>query len=344
MAVRVLLGMSGGVDSSAAACILKERGYDVCGVTLKLHSAPGFDGAARDASDVCKKIGIKHITKDFSDIFNKYVVDNFINEYRSGRTPNPCVMCNSHVKFGAMLDFADELDMDYIATGHYAKRGIGNDGKYTLEVSDSTKDQTYALYRMTQKQLSRAIFPAGEYEKEEIRKIAMKAGLAVASKHDSQEICFVPDGNYAGFIEDRSGPLPQGDFIGPGGVKLGRHMGLIHYTVGQRRGLNIPYGERLYVTRLDPLKNQVILGKEGDQCSDSLKADHVTFISGVLPSGQFECFAKIRYNGKTAPAMAEITDGILSVKFKTPQRAITPGQSVVLYKNGRVLGGGIIIL
>lgn len=342
MRERILVGMSGGVDSSVTACLLAKE-HDVIGVTLQLHDACG--GAADDARRVCQTLGIPHYISDQSSVFQQYVIDNFISEYRAARTPNPCVWCNYHIKFGAMLALADELGCTAVATGHYVTRGFDEaTGEYYLApAACAEKDQTYALYRLTQAQLRRARFPLAALAKPAVRAIAQELGLSVAEKKDSQEICFIPDHDYAAYIERATGEVSApGDFIGPDGTVLGRHRGLIHYTVGQRRGLNIPYGERLYVARLDAAQNAVILGTEGAQNTREVFASDLSFLSDHAPPSRFDCEAKIRYNGRAAAATAELSGDTMRVLFREEQRAAAPGQSVVLYQNGRLLGGGIM--
>lgn len=337
----VLVGMSGGVDSSAAAALLREE-YNVLGVTLALHGdcAP----AVEDARRVCENLGIKHYVRDYSVKFKQFVIEDFVREYTRARTPNPCVWCNYHIKFGAMLSLADELGADYIATGHYVKKEYDEiNREYMLKAASSIeKDQTYALYRLKQSQLARSIFPLAELPKSRVREIAAACGLDVASKKDSQEICFIPDGDYAGYIEKTAGVSVPGKFIGPQGEVLGEHKGLIHYTVGQRRGLGIAYSERLYVARLDIENNAVHLGCEGVQNTKEVFADAITFISDKPQEKEFDCLAKIRYNGRAAKAHAELSEDEMKVIFDEPQRAAAPGQSVVLYRDDAVLGGGII--
>ena len=341
MKKRILVGMSGGVDSSVAAYLLKQE-YEVVGVTLALHGV--CQKAVEDAAKVCQTLGISHYVADKSADFKRYVIDNFIDEYKNARTPNPCVWCNYYIKFGAMLKLADEYECDALATGHYVTRGFDDvEGEYFLSPAEfSEKEQTYALYRLTQSQLARARFPLGSLPKSRVREIAEEIGLSVADKKDSQEICFIPDHDYAAYIERAIGKSKPGNFIGPNGEVLGRHKGLIHYTVGQRRGLDIPYGERIYVARLDIQNNAVILGTEGVQNTSEVLAEDITFLSDKPMPSHFECSAKIRYNGTAAPATVELSGNEMRVVFDSPQRAAAPGQSVVLYKNGRLLGGGIM--
>ncbi|MBR5478669.1 MAG: tRNA 2-thiouridine(34) synthase MnmA [Clostridia bacterium] len=341
MKKKILVGMSGGVDSSVAAFLLKDE-FEVIGVTLALHG--DCSDAVKDAKAVCDKLGIPHYIEDKSDIFKRYVIENFIDEYRNARTPNPCIWCNYYIKFGVMSDLADKYGCDFIATGHYVSRGYDEESEefYLYPAEYGEKDQTYALYRLTQTQLKRARFPLGSLSKDEVRKIAESLGLDVANKKDSQEICFIPDNDYGGYIERAIGKSKPGNFIGPNGEILGTHKGLIHYTVGQRRGLNVAYGERIYVAKLDTENNAVILGLEGVQNTDVVYADTLTFLTDKKIDGTFYCDAKIRYNGKASPARVEIQGDEMTVTFDTMQRAASPGQSVVLYKDGRLLGGGIM--
>ena len=335
----VLLGMSGGVDSSAAAYILKEQGYKVIGATMILRD--GHD--CTDARRVCEYLGIEFRELDFRKEFSKEVIDYFVNEYVSGRTPNPCIMCNKFLKFGKMFEYAKENGIDYVATGHYAK--VEYDGeKYILRTADTIrKDQSYVLYNLTQEQLSRVLFPLGEYEKEEIRRIAEDVGIDVANKPESQEICFVEDNNYARFIKEYSGYVPQeGDFLDVNGNIMGTHKGIIYYTVGQRKGIGA-FGRPMFVMKINPDNNTVILGEKGMEYSNTLTAREVNFISGEYPDEAINAQARIRYQSQPSPAkIIYLGDGRVRVEFEEPQRAVTPGQSVVFYDGDIVLGGGII--
>lgn len=336
MKKKVLIGMSGGVDSSVAAHLLM-RDYDVVGVTLLLH---GNDDT--DAKAVCDRLGIEHISYNAEKAFSEYVIENFTSEYLAARTPNPCVLCNYHIKFGVMLNLADELSADFIATGHYSRLLSVGGELFPARALYSEKDQTYALYRLKQHQLSRSLFPLGEFSKADVRKIAEEIGLSVASKRDSQDICFIPDGDYASYIEERFGKQPKGRFRGPNGEDLGEHQGLIRYTVGQRRGLGIPYSERIFVSRLDAEKNEVVLGLEGAQSKTEVVADNVTFISDKPLPERFSCTAKIRYNAKPAPCEVFLAGDEIKAIFHTPQRGVSPGQSLVLYDGERLIGGAVI--
>lgn len=336
MKKKVLIGMSGGVDSSVAAYLLT-KDYDVTGITLLLH---GND--ATDARDVCRRIGIPHISYNAEEEFSEHVIKNFTTEYLSARTPNPCVLCNYHIKFGLMLRLASEMGADFIATGHYSRLVSRGGELFPARALHGEKDQTYALYRLRQHQLKKSLFPLGELSKPEVRRIAEDIGLSVAEKSDSQDICFIPDGDYAAYIEERFGKQPHGIFRGPKGENLGEHKGLIRYTVGQRRGLGIAYSERIFVSRLDSEKNEVILGLEGSQSKCEVTTHDITFVSDLSFPEKFSCTAKIRYNAKASPCKVEVSDGEIRAVFETPQRGVCPGQSLVLYDGERVLGGGVI--
>ncbi|MBQ7119570.1 MAG: tRNA 2-thiouridine(34) synthase MnmA [Oscillospiraceae bacterium] len=336
MKKKVLIGMSGGVDSSVAAYLLT-RDYDVTGVTLLLH---GNDD--KDAKDVCQKLGIPHFSYNAEGEFQKYVIENFKSEYLSARTPNPCIMCNLHIKFGLMEKIAKERGFDFVATGHYSRLVSFEDELFPVRATFAEKDQTYALCRLSQKELSRALFPLGEISKNEVREIAEKLGLSVATKKDSQDICFIPDGDYAKYIEDREGVQPKGRFIGPKGEDLGEHKGLLHYTVGQRRGLGIAYSERIFVSRLDKEKNQVILGLEGSQCKTQITANAFSSVSEKPLPTEFSCLGKVRYNSPTSPCKVRFEEDKIIAEFEVPQRGVSPGQSLVLYDGERLIGGGFI--
>ena len=345
---KVIIGMSGGVDSSVAAAVLLEQGYDVIGVTMKLWNGEQTDGgccslsAVNDARRVADKLNIPYYVMNFEADFNKYVIKNFIDEYKRGRTPNPCIACNKYIKFDALLEKAKAIGADYVATGHYAKIS-NNNGVFSLErAKDEKKDQTYFLYSMTGYQLAHTLMPLYDITKDKTREMAEKIGLAVANKPDSQEICFVPDGDYARFIEETAGVSPVGDFVDEAGNIVGQHKGIIHYTVGQRKGLGIALNRPVYVTKIDTQTNTVILGGDGMQLSNTLTASNVTYIPFEKLEGSIKCTAKIRYNTKDAPCEIFPTVNGVKVVFDQPQRAITPGQAVVFYQGNTVLGGGII--
>lgn len=357
----VVVGMSGGVDSSAAAYLLKEQGYQVIGITMQiwqdenaavLEKEGGCCGvsAVEDAGRVAEVLGIPYYVVNFRDIFQRRVIDYFTEEYLAGRTPNPCIACNRYVKWEALLEKSLQIGADYIATGHYATITARENGR--LAVSNSVtaeKDQTYALYNLTQEQLSRTLLPVGRYTKPQIREIAEAAGLPVAHKHDSQEICFVPDGDYAAFIErEHAGAVPPpGNFVTPDGKILGRHKGITHYTIGQRRGLDLPMGRRVFVTEIRPETNEVVVGEHEDVFTDTLHADHLNYM-GIpeLNTGETGLFlTKIRYNHKGTLCEITKTDtDEITCRFREPVRAVTPGQAVVFYtEDGCVAGGGTII-
>ena len=348
MSKSVIIGMSGGVDSSASAALLKRLGYRVVGVTMKMWNGEQADGgccsfsAIDDAKKVADKLGIEHYVLDYEKEFEHGVVKYFIDEYKAGRTPNPCTICNKHIKFNALLKMADELGIDCIATGHYAKIEE-KDGRFLLvRPEDRKKDQTYFLYNMTQEQLKRTIFPLYGVTKEETRKIAGEIGLSVAEKADSQDICFIPNGDYASFIKWRDGDMPEGNFVDCEGNILGKHKGIIHYTIGQRKGLGIALNRPMYVIGIDPKKNNVILGPDGTQLKDNLKAHSINLIAFDKIKEPFECTAKIRYNAPDVPCTVYPDENGFKVTFEQPQKSITPGQMVVLYDNNIVIGGGII--
>ncbi len=349
----VLIGMSGGVDSSVAAALLKEQGYHVIGATMRLwtysdsensaHEGCCAESAVEDARRVCDKLGIDFYVMNFKDLFKEKVVDNFIEEYKRGRTPNPCIRCNKYLKFDAMLKKARAMDIDYIATGHYAIIEQQND-KYVLRMSKAAKkDQSYVLYNFTQEQLAHTLMPLGGYNKDKVRALAEKYDLKVANKPDSQEICFVEDDDYARFITDYSGYQPQeGDILNINGEKIGMHKGLIYYTVGQRKGIGA-YGRPMFIKEIDAERNTIILGEKGMEFSDTLVASDVNFISGEFPTEPIKIQAKARYQAPPADAMLyPLSDGNVKVVFDKPQRAITPGQAVVFYDGDLVLGGGTI--
>lgn len=349
----VLIGMSGGVDSSVAAALLKDMGYRVIGATMRLwtysdsdssHEGCCAESAVEDARRVCDKLGIDFYVMNFKDMFRDKVVDYFVDEYTRGRTPNPCIACNKHLKFDALLKKALAMNIDYIATGHYAKIERGADGKYILRTSEAAKkDQSYVLYNFTQEQLSHTLMPLGSYNKEWVRKKAEELGLGVASKPDSQEICFVEDDDYAKFITEYSGYVPEkGDILDVNGNVIGEHKGLIYYTVGQRKGIGA-YGRPMFVMKLDAERNTITLGEKGMEFSDSLTASDINFISGKFPEEKLRISAKVRYQAPPAAATLDpIEDGRVRLVFDSPQRAVTPGQAVVFYDGDIILGGGTV--
>ena len=346
MTQRLAVAMSGGVDSSVAAYLLGQQGHELVGVTLRLHDCTGPE-EAQQAARVAAQLGFDHHTIDMTDTFRRVVMDDFILAYEQGCTPNPCLQCNRHIKFGAMVDAARELDCEGVATGHYAR--ICRDsatGRWLLRTAlHPEKDQSYVLYMLTQQQLAASRFPLGELSKDEIRVIAAQQGLINAHKADSQDICFVPDGDYPGFIRRATGKdYPAGDFIDPAGRVLGRHEGIIAYTLGQRRGLGVSSADgRLYVTRIDPEANTVTLGSNEALFARTLEADTINFIPFDRLDKPLRVQAKARYRQQAQEAVVEqIGEDRIRVTFDHPQRAMTPGQAVVLYHGDLVVGGGTI--
>ena len=357
---KVVIGRSGGVDSSVAAALVLDEGYEVMGLTMRLWDGEEIAGthidgtccsasAVEDAKYVCYKLGIEHHVLDFRCEFGEYVIDYFVDEYQNGRTPNPCIACNKFLNIDAMLKKAELLGADYVATGHYAMVEYDRETeRYLLKRAAScAKDQTYALYSLTQRQLAKTLMPLGRLEnKDETRAIAEKLELITAKKPDSMEICFVPDNDYAGFIKRRTGDEDiSGNFVDEQGNILGQHRGIIHYTVGQRKGLGVTFGKPMFVLRIDAEKNEITLGEKGTEFSDTLIAHSVNFIPFDKLTEPIRVGAKVRYSAKEAQATVEpMADGCVKVTFDTPQRAITPGQAVVFYEIGgdAVIGGGII--
>lgn len=352
---KAMIAMSGGVDSSVAAWLMKRDGYDCMGVTMRLFA--GEDSCERkghtccslddveDARSVARQLGIPYFVFNFTEDFGTQIMDRFVCAYENGFTPNPCIDCNRYMKFEKLMKRAKELDYDYVVTGHYA-RIEEQDGKFLLKKAiDEKKDQSYVLYSLTQEQLAHTLFPLGGMTKPQIREMAEEQGLINARKHDSQDICFVPDGNYGDFIERRTGKkYESGDFVDQQGHVLGQHKGLLRYTIGQRKGLGLALPAPLYVRRKDMAKNQVILSPEKDLYTKELLAKDFNWISCEPPKEPIKVTAKTRYRAKEAPAMAQaLPDGTVKVAFEEPVRAVTGGQAVVLYDEDVVVGGGTIL-
>ncbi len=354
---KVVVGMSGGVDSSVAAYLLKEEGYDVIGVTMQIWQEEGWQdvsdnggccglSAVDDARRVANRIGIPHYVMNFRRDFEENVIKYFVNEYKEGKTPNPCIACNRYVKWEALLLRAKQIGADYIATGHYARiRKYPPTGRLAICASaTAAKDQTYALFNLTQEQLASTLMPIGDYTKDKVREVAKEIGLPVYAKPDSQDICFVPDGDYASFIEKYDGTeFPVGNFVDMDGNVIGRHKGIIHYTVGQRKGLGLALGKHVYVHHIDVKNNCIVLCDNDDLFSKEVYAEKTNFMAIEEINGEIRAEAKIRYSHRKAPCTVTMENGLLKCVFDEPQRAATPGQSLVVYDGDYVLCGGTIV-
>ena len=360
MKKKVMLGMSGGVDSSVSALLLLQQGYDVTGVTMKLrpdqYMAESQSGGCcslddiDDARRVAYRLGIEHLVLNFTQVFSEKVIDYFASEYLAGRTPNPCIACNAHVKFDALLRKALSLEYDYVATGHYAVITQNDEGRWLLKKAPCSKDQSYVLYHLTQHQLAHTLMPLAGMEKSEARELAREAGLPVAHKPDSQEICFVQDNDYASFIRRYTGKEPTpGNFIDQAGNVLGTHKGITHYTIGQRKGLGVAMAHPVYVTGVDAVNNIVHLGEAEDLTATALTANDWIWsapadrMEAELDADGIRVGAKYRYRQKDqAATLTRGADGQMLLTFDEPQRAIAPGQAVVIYRGDVVLGGGTV--
>jgi tRNA-specific 2-thiouridylase len=343
--------MSGGVDSSVAAMLLVRDGWDVVGVTMDLFGstaeAPGkccsFDDR-NDARRVCDALGIPFYVLNMRDEFHASVVAPFLSEYAAGRTPNPCALCNERLKFGALMRKADELGARFVATGHYAVVRRESVRCRLFASPHLKKDQSYFLFSLDSAKLSRILFPVGEIEKERVRRLADEAGLPVSTKRESQDICFVPDGDYAGFLARNGIASAPGDFVDTRGKVLGRHRGIIHYTVGQRKGLGVSAESPLFVVRIEPATNRVVLGRESERFAGSAAVDPASFVAGEPPAAEFRAVARIRYRhpGAAATIRTEPGSARINVRFDEPQAGVAPGQALVLYEGDEVIGGGWI--
>ena len=357
MIKKALIAMSGGVDSSVAAYLMQQRGFDCTGITLKLFdSDTGLEAGEKtccslddieDARSVCRRLEIPHFVYNFKDSFSENVIARFIRAYETGCTPNPCIDCNRYIKFDKLIRRAEELGFDCVVTGHYARVGYDETtGRWLLKKAlDLSKDQSYVLYSLTQRQLSRTMFPLGEMTKDETRKLAEQTGFVNARKHDSQDICFVPDGDYAGFIERYTGKTyPCGDFVDQTGNTLGEHKGIIRYTVGQRKGLGLALPHPMYVKEKNLAENKVVLCDNEALFSTELFAEDLNLISVEKLTGPLRVNARVRYNQKEQPATVYAAgDNAIRVVFDEPQRAVAKGQAVVLYQGDSVVGGATII-
>jgi tRNA-specific 2-thiouridylase len=337
---KVAVALSGGLDSSVAALLLREGADEVIGIHMRLWDSPDFDYQAHRAEDICHILDIPYHEVDLRKEFASCVVDYFCQEYLGGRTPNPCVVCNQRIKFGILLDKALSLGAYYLATGHYARVGHSRDGHHLLKAKDSGRDQSYFLYTLTQDRLGHVLFPLGEHSRDQVTRMANAAGLPSVAK-SSQDICFISQNNYSVFLSQRFGTLP-GDIVDTLRRKLGEHRGIAFCTIGQRHGLGFASGKPLYVIKIEPESNRIVLAPEEELYSQKLTVRKLNWISDKVPRGPTAVKAKIRYRSKEAEATLFFRDGAADVEFARPQKAVTPGQAIVFYNVDEVLGGGII--
>ncbi len=338
---RVAVAMSGGVDSSLAAALLKKAGYEVSGVYLKLWSGDNSEPDVSDLEHTCQILNIPLEQLNLETEFKHLVIDYFCQEYSLGRTPNPCTVCNQRIKFGLLLNRVREMGADYLATGHYARIERLPNGYRLLKAADPTKDQSYFLYTLGQRELQYLLLPLGNLHKAEVRRLATELGLSTGSRRDSQDVCFIPDNDYRAFITQYV-PLQPGDIVDTEGKVLGKHDGLAQYTVGQRQGLGLTSNKRLYVLKLDTTGNRLVVGTEDQLLSNAVSASKLSWVSGKAPQEPISITAKVRYQSPEAMAKLNLNDEMARVQFHQPQRAIAPGQAVVFYQGDVVLGGGII--
>jgi tRNA-specific 2-thiouridylase len=337
---QVAVAMSGGIDSSVAAALLKNQGYKVFGITMKLYSRRGENPAGL-AKQVAESLGIPHYAIDLRRPFQRQVIKPFCTEYGQGRTPNPCIACNQYIKLGLLLDKALNMGADYLATGHYVRIEPDPSGYRLLKGIDPGKDQSYFLYTLGQEQLRYLLMPMGSFYKNQTRRMARELGLPNTTKHESQDICFIPDNDYHSFIAKHI-PSKPGDIIDTDGIVLGRHKGLAHYTVGQRQGIGLASDKRLYVLKLDAINNRLVVGRQSQLLSNRLVASRLSWVSGKSPQDGDSITARVRYKSTGADASLHFNNDTAEVRFSQPQRAISPGQSVVFYQGEAVSGGGII--